>query len=197
MDDPKEESSVNRKINIKLQCGGYKPRILGAKYFIKKLHFSLREIQKLTSKMSAAKIRVINKQTDETWALLYKRLASMNVQYERIIHPEIVEFFINKAKSVATHIGFMLPSVIVTCNFLLATKKVKIEAQVSYQQNLNLFMMLLGPPSTGKSPAIKEAVVEPLQNINQENFMESVISNTTSAGLTKLLARRHECFLTS
>ena len=54
--------------------------------------------------------------------------------------------------------------------------------------NFNLYTVLVGPPGTGKSPAFKAAVTEPLSSLNaDDNLIENLISTTTSSGLSKIL----------
>jgi len=57
-------------------------------------------------------------------------------------------------------------------------------------QQLNLFS-LVGPPSTRKSFAFKDAVMKHFENSDDI----AVIGNTTSSGLTKLLSKKQSCFL--
>ena len=87
----------------------------------------------------------------------------------------------------------MLPALIATVNFLLSTKKVKIQVSDGFNQCLNLYMILVGPPSSGKSPAIKDAVLDPLQQIDDDLIQQTVISNITLSGtyLPVLLSLKH------
>ena len=54
-------------------------------------------------------------------------------------------------------------------------------------------MAIIGPPSTAKSPAIREGALEPLQQLLGETDM--LVSNITTSGLTKLLSSKGKCFV--
>ena len=57
-------------------------------------------------------------------------------------------------------------------------------------------MVLVGPPSVAKSPAMKEGVFAPLEDI-LDNYAKVLVSNTTSSGLTKMLHKAKECYVCS
>ena len=83
-------------------------------------------------------------------------------------------------------------SILTTINYIASNRKCSFEVSNEYKINLNTFFVLVGEPSTGKSPAIKVAVTEPMTQLNKN---EDIISNSTSAGLTKLLSKKNKAFI--
>ena len=62
----------------------------------------------------------------------------------------------------------------------------------------NLYIMVIGPPTTGKSPAMKECAVDPLilvqDNCGIGNF---VIERCTSSALVKVLSEENKAMVLS
>ena len=108
----------------------------------------------------------------------------------------VAEFLQNKAKSVGSSVGFSMPATLTTVCYILSTKGVKVKLTDTFCQSVNLYAILIGPPSTAKSPAMKEAVTMPLEEVLKD-FNKTVVSNITSSGLTKLLSKEGKCFICS
>ena len=128
---------------------------------------------------------IINNQQDETWSELNKRFLEHNIDYVKIISPELHLFLSNSAMSVGTNIGYIINCLITTINFLLSKRKCKVEVRPNYEINLNMFMIFAGQPSTGKSSAIKMVISKPFEI---GNYLDCLMSTTTTSGLTKHLS---------
>ena len=50
-------------------------------------------------------LRIINRQNEDTWSLLHRRLANIDINYDNMLDATVVDYIRNKAKSVGTHIG--------------------------------------------------------------------------------------------
>ena len=135
--------------------------------------------------------KIIKDQSDETWSKLHKRLTSSDADFSKVFKEDIVKFFKAKAQSIGTNIGYYVMCVLTTVNLIASFKKVKISLRGDHSLGMNLFSIFVGPPSTSKSPAFKDAVTVPLQNFPELN----ILTITTSSGLTKLLSRSNTCFL--
>ena len=72
----------------------------------------------------------------------------------------------------------------------------KVKLSDTHQQPTNLYTILVGPPSIAKSPAMKEGVFGPLEEV-LENSAKVLISNITSSGLTKVLHKEKQCYICS
>ena len=66
----------------------------------------------------------------------------------------------------------------------------------AHQQPTNLYTMLVGRPTIAKSPAMKEGVFGPLEEV-LENSAKVLICNITSSGLTKMLHKGKQCYICS
>lgn len=54
------------------------------------------------------------------------------------------------------------------------------------------------PPSTGKSQAVRDSAIEPVNTLSQEKGLENpIIQKTTSSGLTKKLSIDHKGYIIS
>ncbi|XP_057297169.1 uncharacterized protein LOC130626079 isoform X2 [Hydractinia symbiolongicarpus] len=130
---------------------------------------------------------IINSQPEEVWAELNSRFINHDVKYENVLSEQLFTYLNNKATAAGTNIGYVLASVITTANYLTSKNHGSIEIRNGYSINLNTFFLFVGQPSTGKSPAIKMAVNQPLKAIQEDT---DIISNTTTSGLTKCLCTR-------
>ncbi|XP_057299501.1 uncharacterized protein LOC130630121 [Hydractinia symbiolongicarpus] len=130
---------------------------------------------------------IINSQPEEVWAELNSRFINHDVKYENVLSEQLFTYLNNKATAAGTNIGYVLASVITTANYLTSKNHGSIEIRNGYSINLNTFFLFVGQPSTGKSPAIKMAVNQPLKAIQEDT---DIISNTTTSGLTKCLCSR-------
>jgi len=63
---------------------------------------------------------------------------------------------------------------------------------------LNIYSIFIGPPTTGKSQAIKECAISPMASVTGEADTASpVIQKCTSSGLIKTIADNNRGFLLS
>ena len=144
----------------------------------------------------ASPLKRINQQNEKTWSKLHQRLATMRFNHSEVMDEQVMDFFKHKAKSVGSSVGLLFPTVLTTTCFLISSKQVKIKLSATHEQPLNIFMVLVGPPSVAKSPAMKEGVFAPLEDI-LDNYAKVLVSNTTSSGLTKMLHKEKECYVCS
>ncbi|XP_057290903.1 uncharacterized protein LOC130613599 [Hydractinia symbiolongicarpus] len=122
---------------------------------------------------------IIKSQSDETWAELNKKLMEHEINYNKVLTEPLYQFIDAIAKSVGTNIGFVLPSILTTINYLASSQNFNCEIRD-------------GQPSTGKSPAIKVSVSNPLTGLD---LHKELISCSTSSGLTKLLSKIQRAFI--
>ena len=134
--------------------------------------------------------KIIKDQTDETWSRLHQRLTTSDADLSKVLTKDFYEFVKAKASSIGTNEGYYFISMLTSINFLSSLKKVKISLREGHVLGMNFFAVFVGPPSTSKSPAFKDAVTNPLNNKNL-----NIISNTTSSGLTKMMSKTKSCFI--
>ena len=77
--------------------------------------------------------------TDEMWAEMYARFINNDVDYERILSPPLYQYLLHVSRRANTAIGFVLGSILVTVNFMLALKGAMISVKRTFHRNLNLF----------------------------------------------------------
>ena len=64
--------------------------------------------------------------------------------------------------------------------------------------SLNLYSIFIGPPTTGKSQALKECAASPMSAVTREQDLSSyIINNCTSSGLIKAIAQNKKGYLLS
>ena len=140
---------------------------------------------------------VINKivlELPENWSKLHKRFYDMDKSFD-ISHylPKAYYEYLNyTAQSVGSSIGFMFISVCAAVSYILAQQKAKLKME-EYIQNPVMYVIFVGPPTTGKSQAVKFGVGDPFNDI--DGLKEQIITNATSSGLTKTLSKKGQAFI--
>ncbi|KAJ7323387.1 hypothetical protein OS493_031862 [Desmophyllum pertusum] len=108
----------------------------------------------------------LNRQNEQTWVNLQKRLNLVQFDYKRLFPTEVHNFVKNKAVSVGSSEGYFIPSLLTTTAFVLASNNIKVDTS-THKQPLNIFTIFVGYPGTGKSSAIQYAAQEPLEFLSQ------------------------------
>lgn len=91
----------------------------------------------------------LNKQHEQTWINLQKRLNSVQFPYEKLFDSQQVHHFVkNKAVSVGSCEGYFIPSLLTTTAFLMACNKARVDTSTN-KQPLNLLTIFVGYPGTG------------------------------------------------
>ena len=118
----------------------------------------------------------------------------MEFDYSDLFPADVYSFLDNKAKSIGSSIGYLLPSILTSTAFALGSHGAHIMIG-THIQPINLYTIFIGHPGTGKSPAI-EKIVNPLRD-NGCIGKAILISRSTSSGLVKLLAKHGKAFVCS
>ena len=87
-----------------------------------------------------------------------------------------------------------MPALLATTTFLSTRNGYTVEA-LTHEQPLNLYIIFVGYPGTGKSSALQHGCLEPIAQLLEEK--ESTLDRTTSSGLVKHLATKNCGFLVS
>ncbi|CAH3184508.1 unnamed protein product, partial [Porites lobata] len=136
----------------------------------------------------------LNKQHEQTWINLQKRLNSVQFPYQKLFpNQDVYQFVKNKAVSVGSCEGYFIPSPLTTTGFILTSNNTQVNI-TTHKQPLKKFTIFVGYPGTGKSSAIQYAAQDPLENLD---FTDAIISKTTSSGLVKLLANKRKGMILS
>ena len=136
----------------------------------------------------------LSRQNESTWASFHQRVANIPYDYSTMFHPPVYEFLRHKANSLGSSLGYLVPSLLTSTAYLLANKSAHLMI-ANHLQPINLYMMFVGYPGTGKSPAV-QSVIKSLQNVDCIDA-ETLISSTTSSALTKTLSKQGKAFLAS
>ena len=91
----------------------------------------------------------LNKQNEQTWINLKKRLNAIQFKYEKLFPEEVHSILKNKAISVGSCEGFFVPFLLTPTAFLLASKKARVQT-TTHKQPLNIYSIFVGYPGTGK-----------------------------------------------
>lgn len=137
--------------------------------------------------MACSKQARLARQHENTWADLHRRLIAIPYDYKQLFPANVFQFINKKALSTSSNIGYFVPCLLSTTSFVVG-----LNSSISHNAQsfpCNLYLMVIGPPTTGKSPAMKECSVDPLvlirDNCDIGNF---VIERCTSSALVKVLA---------
>ena len=150
----------------------------------------------VSASMSSSKLNKLSRQPERTWSQLHKRLMEIELDYDQLFPPQIAEYLNKVASSMSTNIGYLVPSILTSTSFISAKKSL-----INHKQQdmpFNLYMIFVGPPSTGKSQAIKEAAISPMTTIiHDKDIPNFILDKCTSSGLSKSIASNHEGFIIS
>lgn len=93
----------------------------------------------------------LNKQHEQTWVNLQKRLNSVQFQYQNLFtNQDVYQFVRNKAMSVGSCEGYFIPSLLTTTAFILANNKARVDT-TTQKQPLNVMTIFVGYPGTGNT----------------------------------------------
>lgn len=112
------------------------------------LHLLSNLLRSLSFEMYA--LSKLNKQNEQTWVNLQKRLNEVQFPYDKLFATEEVHDFVkNKALSVGSCEGYFIPSLLTTMAYVLAANQATVQT-VTHTQPLNIFTIFVGYPGTGK-----------------------------------------------
>ena len=146
-------------------------------------------------KDSSSRLAKLRKQPDSTWALLQKRLIGLPDPFEKLL-PNGWNFIVNKSHSLSTNPGYVSTSLITTTSFIAGSTSTLVTT--TQEMPLNIYFIFVGPPTTGKSQAIKECAVSQMTAVVTETDSSfPVIQKCMSSGLIKTIADKQKGFLLS
>lgn len=146
--------------------------------------------------MSNARLAKLRKQPDSTWALLQKRLIGLPEPFNDLFEDDARTFIENKAHSLSTNTGYVVTSLLTTTSFVAGMSSTLVIG--TQEMPLNIFSVFVGPPTTGKSQALKECAASPMSAVCREADSETcVINRCTSSGLVKSITKNERGFLLS
>ena len=92
----------------------------------------------------------LNKQNEQTWVNLQRRLNCIQFSYSKLFTNDEVHHFVkNKAVSVGSSEGHFIPNLLTTTAFILACNDARVDPS-THRQPLNLFTIFVGYPGTGE-----------------------------------------------
>ena len=143
-----------------------------------------------------SKLAKVAKQHDKTWAQLNRRLISLPFDYDSLFTPRVAEFVKNKAASIGSSPGYLVPCLLTTTAYVIAENfLIRCGPQ---EMPSNLFMVFVGPPGTGKSQVLKEGALQPIHDIQTERDLpNTIIEKCTSSALVKTVAEHKKAFVVS
>ena len=146
--------------------------------------------------MSTPCLTKLRKQPNSTWAQLQKHLIALPDPFETLFPAEVWSFILNKSHSISTNPGYVSSTLITTTAFMAGTATTLKTA--TQEMPLNIYSIFVGPPTTGKSQAIKECAISPMASVTAEADSASpVIQKYTSSRLIKTVADNNRGFLLS
>ena len=143
-----------------------------------------------------SKLAKVAKQHEKTWAQLHRRLISIPFDCDCLLPPQVAEFVNKKAASLGSCPGYLVPCLLTSTAYIIAQNFVLRSGLQDMPQNL--YMVFVGPPGTGKSQALKEGALQPMQDVRTERDMQNcIIEKCTSSALVKTVAEHNKAFIVS
>ena len=144
-----------------------------------------------------SRMTTVGKQNAATWSNLHARLRSSPFDYGLLFPPVVRNYFRDHAVAISTCEGYLTDSILATTAFIMS-EKCTIEYN-GMSSRANVYVLFVGPPSTGKSQAIQVGSTDPLQAISNARDDERplVIGKSTSAGLFSRLAEGNAMMVSS
>ena len=143
-----------------------------------------------------SKLAKVARQHEKTWAQLNRRLMSIPFNYDVLFPEAVAKFVQNKAESLSSCPGYLVPCLLASTAFVIAGNNV-IQTR-SHEMPANLYIVFVGPPTTGKSPALKEGALDPMLNLKLERDLPNfIIEKCTSSALVKSVAATRQGFIIS
>ena len=146
-----------------------------------------------------SRMTTVAKQNAKTWSNLHARLRSYPFDYGQLFPPGVRNFLKDHAVAISTCEGYLIDtcSVLATAAFIMSEK-----STIEYNgmsTRANIYIMFVGPPSTGKSQAIQVGATDPLNAISTgwDNKQSLTIGKSTSAGLFARLAEGNGMMVSS
>lgn len=138
----------------------------------------------------------IARQPEETWSALHGRLSSHEFKLEKVLPSESVRNFVeNKAKSLSCCFGYILGGILSTVLFITGLNCYLVTPS-GQETKPNIFHLICGPPSTGKSQAVKCSAIDVINTLSKEKgYTNPIIQKCTSSGLTKILSSEHKGYM--
>ncbi len=142
----------------------------------------------LSSNMSSSKLARVSKQHEKTWCDLHRRLISVPFSFEDVFTEPAYEFIKNKAIALSTSIGYMVPCLLTTTAFVTGLNGTTVSSSTEHRTTLNLYSVVVGPPTTGKSQAMKECAMDPLIAVRDNDLGDFVLERCTTSALVKCIS---------
>jgi hypothetical protein len=140
--------------------------------------------------------KVISKQDEKTWSELHRRLISLKFDYSSLFPEVVYSFMEKKSLALTSCIGYLVPCLLTTTAFV-----VSIDSLISNESHTfpsNIYMMIIGPPTTGKSPAMRDCAVNPMIALqNNADIGNFVVERCTSPELVKILSETKKAIILS
>ena len=111
---------------------------------------------------------------------------------------EVYNYIDNQAVSRSSSIGYMVPCLLTSTAFVAGMNSSAVAVSPDYQVPFNLYSMIVGLPTTGKSQALGECTLQPLITVQEARDLGNfIVERCTSSALTKCLAEQKKGFLCS
>ena len=141
--------------------------------------------------MSSSKLAKVSKQHEKTWCDLHRRLISVPFSFEDVFTDRVFEFVTNKATALSTSIGYMVPCLLTTTAFVTGLNGTTVSSSTDHRTTLNLYSVVVGPPTTGKSQAMKECAMEPLIAVRDDNDLgDFLLERCTTSAFLKCMSEQ-------
>ncbi len=120
----------------------------------------------------------------------------MQYDYSQLFTSDVYELIKDMARSASSCEGYFIPCLIATAAFVVGNNS--LIRNGGQTMPVNLFSIVSGPPTTGKSVALSKVCMEPLITLRDSNDMGNfVLERCTSSGMVKCLSEQKKAFVAS
>lgn len=148
--------------------------------------------------MSSSKLSKLSRQHEKTWCDLQRRLITLPFSFENVFPNEVFQFIQNQATAMSSSVGYIVPCLLTTTAFVTSLNGSSLCSRSGQKMPLNLFSVVVGPPTTGKSQAMKECSVDPLLTVRDNHDLGNfLIERCTTAALVKCISSQRRAIIVS
>ena len=135
--------------------------------------------------MACSKLSKIIRQHKKTYSLLHKCLMEMEFNFEELVNDNVWEFLHKKAAFLSRSVGYLVLCMLTSTAFVASTGSL---IWHKHKILFNLYFIFIGPPSTGKSQALKEGANLLMSSLIDSEDTANLLHKTMSSGLVKTVA---------
>lgn len=147
--------------------------------------------------LSSSKLLKVSKQQEKTWCHLHRRLISLPFSFQDVFSEDVYDFVNNQAISISSSIGYMVPCLLATTAFVAGLNGSSVSSNSGHTIPFNLYSVVVGPPTSGKSQALKVCTIDPLVAVRDNDLGNFLVERCTTSALVKCVSEQKRAVVVS